>query len=633
MKAGEDPGAEFCNEIERAACSVESVEEEEEGEEDDWYKVVRAGERLERQARRAQYPSERVELLRQACKQYEDVLSCAPRTHARHAEALDFLESALHELGGLLKATKDVAGAKIVNDAQQRRRKELINLCAEAGVTAPLPTHEDGWLVCWQGRGKELGQVPAQKRRRPAVADGAENVRPGEELKSGHGGRAAEAKVAAATAGAAAAWDEEDSAADGCDEVAEEREAARASPAAGGDARTASRFARRLEVLVEVHGFEWSFYVPHPTSLQAMLAEGTVGHGTVGWLTARVAERLVDECSVLLCPEPPPGLYLHGEAHGPHANDTPQANEQPAPAGDQPPPAAGRQSPPASEAQHPPADQWDEQPPLASSTELWSLVAPLAPPMLLLRLRARTRCARQPYGIYEAQCTAAKLTASHKVLAQLSQLQLSPAAAGAPTGHALELNSLGLSEDASLRVLLKSLGSISSELRSLSLTHGAVEASHLAELTALIPARSPLLTLDLAAQQLSPVALTHLIAAGARGACPHLTSLRLDSNPCADAFAEALPLGGTPEAVARLVGELPLARGGWQLRTLRLASTFLGELGFAALSTAVAHAPALVELDVSRNEPPFGAGGEGTPMRRLCSAWIESGKEEVGLVM
>ena len=70
MKAGEDPGADFCDEIERAACSVESVEEEE-GEEDDWYKVVRTGERLERQARRAQHPSERVQLFREACQQYE----------------------------------------------------------------------------------------------------------------------------------------------------------------------------------------------------------------------------------------------------------------------------------------------------------------------------------------------------------------------------------------------------------------------------------------------------------------------------------------------------------------------------------------------------------------------------------
>ena len=69
------------------------------------------------------------------------------------------------------------------------------------------------------------------------------------------------------------------------------------------------------------------------------------------------------------------------------------------------------------------------------------------------------------------------------------------------------------------------------------------------------------------------------------------------------------------------VGALPTARGGWALRRLSLAATFVGARGADALARALAHAPRLRHLDVSRNALTLAA--DGAPLRRLRAAWAE----------
>jgi hypothetical protein len=220
-----------------------------------------------------------------------------------------------------------------------------------------------------------------------------------------------------------------------------------------------------------------------------------------------------------------------------------------------------------------------------------------------------------------------------------------------PVTYDVEIDGVDLSNDEALGALARCVGSLSCELRALTLAHGALGTPHLRTLMRAMPPSAPLVTLDLTAQQLSTAALDILLDAAARGACPSLVSLTLDANPLGD----ALPLDTSREDTATWLSQLPRGRGGWQLHQLRLAATLLGPLGLAALARALARAPALERLDVSRNEMTLGGSGGGgdgahggvhggaafgdsgvrpvsAPMRRLASAWVESGKEEGGLV-
>ena len=414
------------------------------------------------------------------------------------------------------------------------------------------------------------------------------------------------------------------------EEVEAEMAAARAAQSAdtphtsigggkGGMAGGGRRFARSLETVVCCGEDEWLVYVPHPTSLEAMAEEGASGFGTVGWLLEKLRLRLLDESCIALRSTPPPSLHLHAP---PPARDVDAAVSD-----STPPPAA------PSAATHAP---------LCAADDLWSLLPPGAPPTLHLHLAASRCCAMPPVKVYEAHCTTSRIDPSPRVTALLKRASKQPLPTAAPVdeedegdgswvapaqpaaAYTVELAHIGIGDESALAALLTSLGSMSCELGSLCLTNGAVGAAQLALFTSRLPHHAPLAHLDLASQQLSASAIEHLLAAGARGACPHLTHLRLDCNPCADAMPSE---DMSAESVATCFGELPSGRGGWRLRSLGLACTFLGEGGLLALAAGVARAPRLRALDVSRNALTLGehAADGSAAMRRLCVAWAETG--------
>ena len=108
-----------------------------------------------------------------------------------------------------------------------------------------------------------------------------------------------------------------------------------------------------------------------------------------------------------------------------------------------------------------------------------------------------------------------------------------------------------------------------------------------------------------------------------------LISLRLNSQPCADGF----PVGSISEETAALwVAQLPKGRGGWELKSLHLACTFLGEGGVVALTRTVGDCRHLDVLDVSRNQMTLCGEAARAKLQKLREVWVASGKPNEGLL-
>ena len=242
-----------------------------------------------------------------------------------------------------------------------------------------------------------------------------------------------------------------------------------------------------------------------------------------------------------------------------------------------------------------------------------------------LRLDGCLACGMTPERMYTMHCHTDSVQPNERV-----KVQLQRASRSAPRmPYSIELGWLDLGSveaTSHLMTLSRCLGNLSCELGALTFTNSGLDDTHLFHLITALPQSAPLTLLDLSSQHLSGLALTHLIDAGKRGACPLLTSLTLDHNPCGDALPAS---GSTSEAAARRVGQLPNC--GWRLSTLRLVSSLVGEGGVSALARALPHSPALTLLDLRMNEMTLGPSA-GAAILRLRAAWEdECGKAGEGL--